>query len=109
MENQKLKEEISGLQRDLRKANEAIKNLRQEIERKNVDLKRVDKLKPEVVSKIFHDSNTQISVIVGGVDVLLRGSAGDLTEQQIKFLNLIKDASDRLKKFLRKILLDTPK
>ncbi len=43
-----------------------------------------------------HELRTPMTSIKGYVEILLMGAAGDLTEQQIHFLNVVKKNTERL-------------
>jgi PAS domain S-box-containing protein len=64
----------------------------------------VERLKSEFVSLISHELRTPLTSIVGYVDLLLEGDAGDLGETQIDFLQVVKRNSDRLKKLVADLL-----
>jgi PAS domain S-box-containing protein len=55
-----------------------------------------ERLKSEFVSLVSHELRTPLTSIVGYVNLLLDGDAGELKEEQTSFLETIKRNSDRL-------------
>jgi len=56
----------------------------------------VDRLKSEFVATVSHELRTPMTPIKGYVEFLLMGGAGQLNEQQLEFVNIIKMNIDRL-------------
>jgi PAS domain S-box-containing protein len=56
----------------------------------------VDRLKSEFVATVSHELRTPMTPIKGYVEFLLMGGAGQLNEQQLEFVNIIKTNIDRL-------------
>jgi DNA-binding response OmpR family regulator/two-component sensor histidine kinase len=53
-------------------------------------------MKDEFVSLVSHELRTPLTSIKGYVDLLIDGDAGEVTEEQKEFLDIVKSNSDRL-------------
>ena len=56
----------------------------------------VDRLKSEFVATVSHALRTPMTSIKGYVDIMLMGVAGDLNEQQMRFLSVVQQNTERL-------------
>jgi PAS domain S-box-containing protein len=55
-----------------------------------------ERIKDEFVSLVSHELRTPLTSIKGYVDLLIDGDAGEVTEEQREFLEIVKSNSDRL-------------
>ncbi len=64
----------------------------------------VDRLKSEFVATVSHELRTPMTSIKGYADLLLLGAAGEVSEQQQYFLEVIKQNADRLSTLVNDLL-----
>lgn len=64
----------------------------------------VDRMKSEFVATVSHELRTPMTSIKGYADLLLLGAAGEVTEQQQRFLGTIKTNADRLSVLVNELL-----
>lgn len=64
----------------------------------------VDRAKSEFVSIVSHELRTPMTSIKGYADLLTMGAAGSLTEDQMRFLFIIKSNADRLTMLVNDLL-----
>ncbi len=63
-----------------------------------------DRAKREFISSVSHELRTPLTSIKGYVDLLLLGAAGQLSEGQLSFLNVVKNNANRLMDLINDIL-----
>lgn len=81
-----------------------IKNYQRDLEQKNHELKKLDKLKSEFVSVVSHELRTPLSIIKEGISLVLDGITGKTNSKQDKILNTSKDNIDRLARIINNLL-----
>ena len=64
----------------------------------------VDRMKSEFISNVSHELRTPMTSIKGYADLLIGGTAGDITEVQKRFLGTIKGNADRLADLVNDLL-----
>jgi PAS domain S-box-containing protein len=64
----------------------------------------VDRIKSEFVATVSHELRTPMTSIKGYADLLLMGAAGTLSEDQERFLDIIKNNADRLSLLVNDLL-----
>jgi two-component system sensor histidine kinase ChiS len=74
------------------------------IEKQNVDLKALDKLKDDFLSNTSHELRTPINGIIGIADSMVAGAAGDLPPKAIENLSMLVISGRRLSNLVNDIL-----
>lgn len=64
----------------------------------------VDRLKSEFVATVSHELRTPMTAIKGYVDILTMGAAGSLNENQMHFLDVVRNNIDRLNTLVSDLL-----
>jgi len=64
----------------------------------------LDRLKSEFVATVSHELRTPMTSVKGYVELLLMGAAGGLTEQQNRYLGIIKSNTERLAMLVNDLL-----
>ena len=96
-ESKRLNQEIA----EHKKTEEA---LREELEKKNKELEKLDQLKSEFVSTVSHELRTPLSIMKEGVSVVLDNLAGSLNPGQRKLLEAVYTNTNRLAKIISDLL-----
>ena len=64
----------------------------------------VDRMKSEFVSTVSHELRTPMTSIKGYADLLMMGAAGELSDSQLRHLDVIKRNADRLQLLVNDLL-----
>ncbi len=80
------------------------KEFLRELERKNKELKKLDRLKSDFVSVVSHELRTPLSIIKEGISLVLDGITGVINPKQEKILSVSKDNIDRLARIIDNLL-----
>ena len=70
----------------------------------NERLRELDRMKDQFVSVVSHELRTPLTSIVGYLELVLEGEAGDLNEEQEQFLRIVDRNCDRLNQLVDEIL-----
>ncbi len=71
---------------------------------KNKELQRISQLKSDFTSTISHELRTPLAAMQEGVRLVVAGLAGPLTEDQKKFLGIVRNNLDRLSRLINDLL-----
>ena len=78
--------------------------LYEEIKDTNIKLEKLERLKSEFISIVSHELRTPLTSINSALDIILKGSAGEVNETAEKFLNLAKRNVKRLSAIIYDLL-----
>lgn len=101
---QQTKGELEKQTRGLRRTNEAIKALYEELEASNKKLKALVKLKNDFISTVSHELRTPLSITKEGISIVLDEITGPVNEKQKGILATAKDSIDRLARIINDLL-----
>jgi signal transduction histidine kinase len=69
-----------------------------------VEMEQVNRLKDELITVVSHDLRTPLTSIIGYLDLLRAGDAGDLNERQLQFLDIVERNSEKLLRLVNDLL-----
>lgn len=81
-----------------------LQNRTGELEKANAQLKEADRLKSIFLASMSHELRTPLNSIIGFTGILLMGMVGDLTDEQRKQLEIVKNSSKHLLALINEIL-----
>ncbi|OGR82289.1 MAG: hypothetical protein A2902_00785 [Elusimicrobia bacterium RIFCSPLOWO2_01_FULL_64_13] len=70
--------------------------LYEKIMRANMELEKLNHMKTEFVSMVSHELRTPVTAVKGFVDIVLEGEAGQINDQQNRFLQIAHNSIERL-------------
>ena len=103
-ELQKSKEELEIQTWGLAKTNETIKFLYRELDQKNKELQKLDKLKTDFINTVSHELRTPLTIMKEFVSLISDEIPGKLTETQNEYIGIIKGNIDRLSRLINDLL-----
>ena len=98
------KKELEAQTWGLKKTNETMKLLYQELEQRNEELKKLDQLKSDFVSTVSHELRTPLAITIEGISLVIDGIVGPVSEKQKDLLKTSKENLDRLGKIINDLL-----
>ncbi len=81
-----------------------LRDFADQLERANQELRRIDSMKSEFVSVASHELRTPLAAIKNAVQLVLKGTAGKINENQEKFLSMAERNINRLTNILNDLL-----
>jgi len=96
----KVAEDITARKEAETRLEKAMKDL----EAKNIELQKLDKLKTEFVSVVSHELRTPLSITKEGISLVLDKIPGPVNEKQARVLSVAKDNIDRLARIINNLL-----
>ncbi|MDD5496694.1 MAG: ATP-binding protein, partial [Candidatus Omnitrophica bacterium] len=106
-----LESKVEERTRELRQAQEASLNImedlqlaKEELERSNKELMKLDQLKSDFISTVSHELRTPLSIIKEGISLVIDKIPGEINEKQQKILDISKLNIDRLARIIDSLL-----
>lgn len=82
----------------------AIDKNREDLETQIVQLQELDKLREEFLANVSHELRTPLTMIIGNTELLLGGLIGEITEEQMEFLQPVYDEAHKLLQLITDVL-----
>ena len=98
---------LSGLLNSITKRKEVEVKLKEkaiELEKANIHLQEVDRLKSVFLASMSHELRTPLNSIIGFTSLMLKGMAGDINDEQKNQLTMVKSSSNHLLSLINDIL-----
>ncbi|MBU0571492.1 MAG: diguanylate cyclase [Candidatus Omnitrophica bacterium] len=106
-----LQEKIAALKKELadrewasRKTEEGIKILYEDLEKKNEELKELDRLKSDFIAIVSHELRTPLATMKVFASIISDEIPGELTKDQREYVDIIKGNIDRLVRLINNLL-----
>ncbi|MBE3136899.1 MAG: PAS domain S-box protein [Thermoplasmata archaeon] len=80
------------------------KNAEEKIKRQNIQLKKLDNIKTDFLNTTSHELRTPVASIKGYIQMLLKQTLGEITEEQKKALEVLLRNTNRLDHLIQDIL-----
>ena len=96
--------EKAALIEDLRRANAALSESNDELERQYVAVVEARRVKDEFLANISHELRTPLTAVLGYISILEEGISGPLTHDQQRDLTQVKGSSERLLELIENLL-----
>jgi signal transduction histidine kinase len=101
LQNSLLYEEI---QRHAEQLEQRVAARTAELEQANLQLKKADRLKSVFLASMSHELRTPLNSIIGFTGILLMGMSGELSDEQKKQLEMVKNSANHLLSLINDIL-----
>ncbi|MEA3506703.1 MAG: ATP-binding protein, partial [Elusimicrobiota bacterium] len=102
--SEKLKESYDSMGDKIRIATRDLQDAYSQIEEKNQQLKKADKLKSEFLASMSHELRTPINAIIGFTSLMQEGTYGELTQKQKETLEKVIRNTNNLLHLINDIL-----
>jgi PAS domain S-box-containing protein len=98
---------VAGIVRDIterKQAEEVMKKKASELEKLNIRLQDLDRLKSVFLASMSHELRTPLNSIIGFTSLIIDGMVGEINEEQRKQLTIVKSSSNHLLSMINDIL-----
>jgi len=89
------RDELGILGRQLNETGEKLQKMFEELEREHVELEKLERIRKDFVINVSHELRTPLASIQGYTETLLDGALDD-KENNVRFLNIIRQNAERL-------------
>jgi signal transduction histidine kinase len=96
--------ELSVLRKNLLELNKEMNNLARELQKKNMELRKLNELKNQFLGIAAHDLRNPIGIIMGYSNFLLEELEVELSEDQVRMLKTIQETSEFMLHLLEGLL-----
>jgi PAS domain S-box-containing protein len=98
---------LLGISEDIteqRRAAAELERLLEQLEQQNERLRELDRMKDEFVALVSHELRTPLTSILGYLELVLEGEAGEISDDQAHFLAIIERNAQRLLRLVGDLL-----
>ena len=96
--------EVEELRKSFISLNNDLNNLTRQLQKKNVQLNKLNEQKNEFIGMAAHDLRNPISIIMGYSEFILEAARDRLPEEHIRFMEIILRSSEFMLKMLNELL-----
>ncbi|MDP2928894.1 MAG: ATP-binding protein [Candidatus Omnitrophota bacterium] len=96
--------ELSAAQEAALNMLEDLRKTKEDLERTNKELLKLDQLKSDFISTVSHELRTPLSIIKESISLILDKIPGDVNEKQARILSISKYNMDRLARIINNLL-----
>ncbi|MCK4830036.1 hypothetical protein KA005_80700, partial [bacterium] len=89
---------------DMHIIHEGLEKSQKRIKLQNIKLKKLDRIKSDFLNVTSHELRTPMSAIKGYIQMVMKQTLGEITEEQEKALNIVLRNTDRLDHLIQDIL-----
>jgi two-component system phosphate regulon sensor histidine kinase PhoR len=97
------KDELGILGRQLNETGDKLQKMFEELQREHVELEKLERIRKDFVINVSHELRTPLASIQGYTETLLDGALDD-KENNVKFLNIIRQNAERLARLTADLL-----
>ncbi len=97
-------DELGILGRQLNETGRKLQKMFEELQREHVELEKVERIRKDFVINVSHELRTPLASIQGYTETLLDGALED-KENNVKFLNIIRQNAERLARLTADLLI----
>lgn len=97
-------EKLSKMQKATLNILSDMNETRKELQKANMELKKLDELKSDFVSHVSHELRTPLAIIKESIEIVRDGTVGSINKEQLDFLETAKRSMDRLVRLINSVL-----